>query len=122
MQHLTNPSVCAACVAFTEMLGLDSTLLRVDIEAASRVLAHAGLEDLLGDDAKEESTMEDAIGMCSVHVIKISRYDSICTCSNVVYSVLRLQQSTLIIGGLPLILACTALHVISFCRALVQLF
>lgn len=122
MQHLTNPSVCAACVAFTEMLGLDSTLLRVDIEAASRVLAHAGLEDLLGDDAKEESTMEDAIGMCSVHVIKISRYDSICTCSNVVYSVLGLQQSTLIIGGLPLILACTALHVISFCRALVQLF
>ena len=91
MQHLTNPSVCAACVAFTEMLGLDSTLLRVDIEAASRVLAHAGLEDLLGDDAKEESTMEDAIGMCSVHVIKISRYDSICTCSNVVYSVLGLQ-------------------------------
>lgn len=62
VQHLTNPSVCAACVAFTEMLGLDSTPLRVDIQAANRLLAHPGLEDLLGDDAKEGNTMEDAIG------------------------------------------------------------
>lgn len=69
VQHLTSPSVCAACVAFTEMLGLDSTSLRVDIQAASRVLAHAALEDLLGDDAKEDSTIQDAIGKklsCSV--------------------------------------------------------
>lgn len=64
VQHLTIPSVCAACVAFTEMLGLDSTALRVDIQAADRLLAHAGLEDLLGDDAKEGNTMEDAIGNC----------------------------------------------------------
>lgn len=62
VQHLTNTSVCAACVAFTEMLGLDSTPLRVDIQAASRLLAHAGLEDLIGDDAKEGNTMEGAIG------------------------------------------------------------
>ena len=62
VQHLTNPSVCAACVAFTEMLGLDSTPLRVDMQAADRLLAHAGLEDLLGDDVKEGNTMEDAIG------------------------------------------------------------
>ena len=62
VQNLTNPSVCAACVAFTEMLGLDSTPLRVDIQAADRLLAHAGLEDLLGDDAKEGNTMEDAMG------------------------------------------------------------
>ena len=64
VQHLAKPSVCAACVAFTEMLGLDSTALRVDIQAADRLLAHAGLEDLLGDDAKEGNTMEDAIGNC----------------------------------------------------------
>ena len=62
VQHLANPSVCAACVAFTEMLGLDSTPLRVDMQAADRLLAHAGLEDLLGDDVKEANTMEDAIG------------------------------------------------------------
>ena len=54
--------MCAACVAFTEMLGLDSTALRVDIQAADRLLAHTGLEDLLGDDSKEGNTMEDAIG------------------------------------------------------------
>lgn len=54
--------MCAACVAFTEMLGLDSTPLRVDIQAANRLMAHAGLEDLLGDNAKEDNTMEDAIG------------------------------------------------------------
>jgi len=71
VQHLTNPSVCAACVAFTEMLGLDSTPLRVDIQAADRLLAHAGLEDLLGDDAKEGSTMEDAIGNCVVQTFKM---------------------------------------------------
>ena len=46
VQHLTCPSVCAACVAFTEMLGLDSTALRIDIQAASRVLDHAKLEDV----------------------------------------------------------------------------
>ena len=46
------------------MLGLDSTALRVDIQAADRLLAHAGLEDLLGDDVKEGNTMEDAIGNC----------------------------------------------------------
>lgn len=46
VQHLTSPSVCAACVAFTEMLGLDSTALRIDIQAASRVLDHAKLEDV----------------------------------------------------------------------------
>lgn len=62
MQHLTNPSVCAACVAFTEMLGFDSMALRVDIQAANRLLAHGGLEDLLGDNAKERTTIEDAIG------------------------------------------------------------
>lgn len=62
VQHLTNPSVCAACVAFTEMLGLDSTPLRIDMQAADRLLVHAGLEDLLGDDVKEGNTMEDAIG------------------------------------------------------------
>lgn len=45
-QHLTSPSVCAACVAFTEMLGLDSTALRIDVQAASRVLDHAKLEDV----------------------------------------------------------------------------
>ncbi|XP_078373747.1 spatacsin-like isoform X3 [Oculina patagonica] len=61
VQHLTNSSVCAACVAFTEMLGLDSTPLRVDIQAANRLMAHAGLEDLLGDETKEDNTMEDAI-------------------------------------------------------------
>jgi len=44
------------------MLGLDSTPLRVDVQAADRLLAHAGLEDLLGDDVKEGNTMEDAIG------------------------------------------------------------
>lgn len=44
------------------MLGLDSTFLRVDIQAASRVLTHAALEDLLGDDVRNDSTMEDAIG------------------------------------------------------------
>ncbi len=65
VQHLTNSSVCAACVAFTEMLGLDSTPLRVDIQAANRLIAHAGLEDLLGDEAKEDNTMEDAIGKVS---------------------------------------------------------
>ena len=54
--------MCAACVAFTEMLGLDSTPLRVDIQAANRLMAHAGLEDLVGDNAKEDNTMEDAIG------------------------------------------------------------
>ena len=54
--------MCAASVAFTEMLGLDSTSLRVDVQAASRVLAHATLEDLLGDDTKEDTTVEDAIG------------------------------------------------------------
>ena len=64
VQHVTNPSVCAACVAFTEMLGLDSTSLRVDLEAASRVLAHAALEDLTGDDSREDMTMDDAIGRC----------------------------------------------------------
>ena len=64
VQHLTKPSVCAACVVFTEMLGLDSIALRVDIQAADRLLAHAGLEDLLGDDIKEGNTMEDAIGNC----------------------------------------------------------
>lgn len=62
VQHLTNSSVCAACVAFTEMLGFDSTPLRVDIQAAKRLLVHAGLEDLSGDEAKEDNTMEDAIG------------------------------------------------------------
>jgi len=41
---------------------LDSTPLRVDVQAADRLLAHAGLEDLLGDDVKEGNTMEDAIG------------------------------------------------------------
>ena len=64
VQHLTNPSVCAACAAFTEMLGLDSTSLRVDIETASRLLAHAALEDLTGDDSREDMTMDDAIGRC----------------------------------------------------------
>ena len=54
IQHLTSRSVCAACVAFTEMLGLDSIALRVDIQAASRVLDHAKVED-----------PEDAIGMYS---------------------------------------------------------
>ena len=44
------------------MLGLDSTFLRVDIQAASRVLTHAALEDLLGEDVRSDSTMEDAIG------------------------------------------------------------
>ena len=68
VQHLTIPSVCAACVAFTEMLGLDSTALRVDIQAADRLLAHAGLEDLLGDDAKEGNTMQDVIGNFSICV------------------------------------------------------
>ena len=72
MQHLTNPSVCAACVAFTEMLGLDSTPLRVDIQAADRLLAHAGLQDLLGDDAKEDNTMEDAIGNCAALALKLN--------------------------------------------------
>jgi len=72
VQHLTNPSVCAACVAFTEMLGLDSTPLRVDIQAADRLLAHTGLEDLLGDDAREGSTMEDAIGNCVVLMFKFT--------------------------------------------------
>lgn len=62
VQHLTNSSICAACVAFTEMLGFDSTPLRVDIQAANRLLAHAGLEDLSRDEAKEDNTMEDAIG------------------------------------------------------------
>ncbi|XP_068741533.1 spatacsin-like isoform X2 [Montipora capricornis] len=45
IQNLTSRSVCAACVAFTEMLGLDSIALRVDIQAASRVLDHAKVED-----------------------------------------------------------------------------
>ncbi len=58
--------MCAACVAFTEMLGLDSTPLRVDIQAANRLMAHAGLEDLLGDETKEDNTMEDAIGTISL--------------------------------------------------------
>ena len=71
VQHLTNPSVCAACVAFMEMLGLDSTPLRVDIQAADRLLAHAGLEDLLGDDAKEGNTMEDTIGNCVALAFKL---------------------------------------------------
>ena len=53
--------MCAACVAFTEMLGLDSTSLRVDIQAASRVIAHATLDDLLADDNKEDITLEEAV-------------------------------------------------------------
>lgn len=53
--------MCAACVAFTEMLGLDSTSLRVDIQAASRVMAHATVDDLLADDNKEDITLEEAV-------------------------------------------------------------
>ena len=56
VQHLTSPSVCAACVAFTEMLGLDSTALRIDIQAASRVLDHAKLEDVEEAIGKQQRT------------------------------------------------------------------
>ncbi|PFX34693.1 Spatacsin [Stylophora pistillata] len=61
VQNLTNPWVCAACVTFTEMLGMDSMALRVDIQAANRLLAHGGLEDLFGDDALRENSMAEAI-------------------------------------------------------------
>lgn len=64
IQNLTNPSICAACVVFTEMLGMDSMTLRVDIQAASRLLAHGGShEDLFGDNAMRENSMADAIGI-----------------------------------------------------------
>ena len=46
------------------MLGMDSMALRVDIQAASRLLAHGGShEDLFGDNAMRENSMADAIGI-----------------------------------------------------------
>ena len=55
---------CYTCVVFTEMLGMDSMTLRVDIQAASRLLAHGGShEDLFGDNAMRENSMADAIGI-----------------------------------------------------------
>ena len=43
---------------------MDSMALRVDIQAANRLLAHGGLEDLFGDDALRENSMAEAIGNC----------------------------------------------------------
>lgn len=37
LRHFSNPPVSASCVAFVEMLGQDSSVLRVDIESAIRL-------------------------------------------------------------------------------------
>ena len=46
LRHFHNRSVSASCVAFVEMLGEDSTTLRMDIEAATRLYDHCCEETL----------------------------------------------------------------------------
>ena len=44
------------------MLGVDSTGLRVDIQAANRILSHAGRESFQGTDGRNGKTLKERIG------------------------------------------------------------
>lgn len=60
--HFTDTQITTACVVFTEMLGVDSTGLRVDIQSANRILSHAGRESFQGTDGRNGKTLKDKIG------------------------------------------------------------
>ena len=50
----TNSKLSSSCAAFIEMLDRDSTLLRVDTQAALRVVRYSGEEDGRGKRGKGE--------------------------------------------------------------------
>ena len=62
VQNFTESQISSACVVFTEMLGVDSTPLRVDLQVANRILTHGGREGRLGSDLQDGETMQDTIG------------------------------------------------------------
>ena len=63
LQNFNNARITCGCVAFTEMIGVDSTCLRVDIQSANRILTHGGWETLVEKDSRNESAPQDAIGL-----------------------------------------------------------
>ena len=44
--HFGNNRIAYSCVSFLELLGVDTTFLRIDIEAARRILHHGNKEEL----------------------------------------------------------------------------
>jgi hypothetical protein len=71
IQHFTDTQITTACVVFTEMLGVDSTGLRVDVQACNRVLSHGKRESLQGTDGRNGKTLKDKIGILTNQVIPI---------------------------------------------------
>ena len=67
-------------MVFTEMLGVDSTPLRVDLRAANRVLLHGGRESALCSELQNGETLQDAIGKRWDGIDSISYYSSLCVC------------------------------------------
>ena len=65
VQNFSEARITCACVAFTEMLGADSTYLRVDIQSANRILSHGGWEGLVDGDSRNVISPKEAIGWFS---------------------------------------------------------
>ena len=51
MQDFTNPRLASSCAAFIEMVDRDSTLLRVDLQAALRIARHGHQQQQQGQRA-----------------------------------------------------------------------
>ena len=52
MQDFTNPRLASSCAAFIEMVDRDSTLLRVDLQAALRIARHGHQQQQQGERAR----------------------------------------------------------------------
>ncbi|XP_048583501.1 spatacsin [Nematostella vectensis] len=61
IQQFNEHQVSSACVAFTEMLGVDSACVRIDLQAANRILAYAGREGIMESECPEGGTLKDRI-------------------------------------------------------------
>jgi spatacsin len=106
LRHFHNPSVSAGCVAFVEMLGEDSTMMRVDIECATRLYEHCCEETLkvqsLDTDLKPDSLLynnkeeivHELLAACALNVSAMKVVKRLEYATKQAVSKLRLQKTS----------------------------
>ena len=64
LKHFYHPSIAAACVAFLELLGQDSSGLRVDLQVATLILSHRAsqLQGIIEQRRQAEAKLQIQLG------------------------------------------------------------